>query len=241
MTAGRTASVCVEEALQPAAALDNQPAQRPLSLRCNFSWMFVANVVYAGCQWGMLSLLTKLGTLAMVGQFVLALAITTPVISLLMLQLRMVQATDAKGEYRFGDYLALRLTTIPLALAVITGISLAFGYRRETALLIIAVAVSAAVHSISDVIYGLLQRHQRMDRVAQSMMVKGALSLIALAVTMAVTGQVFYGVLAMAASRIVILVGWDFPNAGRVLGGSLGPRTPGRCSLWRGSRFRWDW
>ena len=48
-----------------------------LSLRTNFSWMIVGNVVYAGCQWGMLSMMAKLGTPTMVGQFVLALAIST--------------------------------------------------------------------------------------------------------------------------------------------------------------------
>ncbi len=46
----------------------------PLSLRANFSWTFVGNVVYAGSQWGMLVVLAKLGTPEMVGQFSLGLA-----------------------------------------------------------------------------------------------------------------------------------------------------------------------
>jgi O-antigen/teichoic acid export membrane protein len=222
MTAGRTASVSVEEAPPATTALASPPAQRPLSLRLNFSWMFVANVVYAGCRWGMLSVLAKLGTPAMVGQFVLALAITTPVMAFFMLQLREVQATDARRDYRFGDYLALRLTATALALALIAGIALASGYRRETVLVILAAAVSVAINSISDTVHGLLQRHERLDRIAQSLLVKGPLSLVALTGTMLVTGRVFYAVLAVAASRLIVLVFWDFPNAARVLhGGSL--------------------
>ena len=95
------------EAVQP-------PGAR--SLRANFSWTFVGNVIYAACQWAMLVVLAKLGSPEIVGQFALGLAITAPVIMLTNLQLRAVQATDAKRAYSFGDYLGLRLAVTPLAL-----------------------------------------------------------------------------------------------------------------------------
>jgi hypothetical protein len=41
-----------------AGGIDAQGA--PLSLRRNFSWTLAGNVVYAGCQWGMLVALAKL-------------------------------------------------------------------------------------------------------------------------------------------------------------------------------------
>ena len=100
-------------------------APRPLSLRSNFSWTFAGNVVYAGCQWGMLMVLAKLGSPEWSGQFALGLAVTAPIIMLTNLQLRAIQATDARREYRFGHYLALRLATTALALLVIAGIAAA--------------------------------------------------------------------------------------------------------------------
>lgn len=60
--------------------------------------------MYTACQWGMLSVLSKLGTPQVVGQFALALAITTPIVFFFNLQLRIVQATDARSEYAFSDY-----------------------------------------------------------------------------------------------------------------------------------------
>src|SRR3954469_7592651 len=86
-----------------------------LSLRSNFSWTFAGNVVYAGCQWGMLMVLAKLGSPERVGQFALGLAVTAPILMFSNLQLRAIQATDARREYRFGHYLALRLATTALA------------------------------------------------------------------------------------------------------------------------------
>ena len=37
-------------------------APRPLSLRKNFAWTLSGNIVYSGCQWGMLIALAKLGS-----------------------------------------------------------------------------------------------------------------------------------------------------------------------------------
>src|ERR1700674_1440657 len=77
-------------------------------LRVSFSWTLAGNVIYALCQFGMLSCLAKLGNASIVGQYALALAIAAPVFMLTNLQLRAVQATDARNEYDFADYFTLR-------------------------------------------------------------------------------------------------------------------------------------
>ena len=190
-------------------------APRPLSLRSNFSWTFAGNVVYAGCQWGMLMVLVKLGSPEKVGQFALGLAVTAPIIMLTNLQLRAIQATDARREYRFGHYLALHLATTALSLLVIAGI--ACGYRLETALVILALGLAKAFESLSDVVYGLLQAHERMDRIALSMMIKGPLSLVALGTTICFTRSIVWGALALAGSWGVLLIAYDIPNGTRLL------------------------
>src|SRR5580700_4270976 len=89
---------------------------QPRSIRANFAWTLAGYAVYAGCQWGMLVALAKLGTPAMVGQFALGLAATAPLLMFANLQLRTVLATDTRGEYAFSDYLGLRLSSTLLAL-----------------------------------------------------------------------------------------------------------------------------
>ncbi len=172
----------------------------------------MGNVVYAACQWGMLVVLAKLTTPEMVGRFALGLAVTTPVIMLSNLQLRGVQATDAMDEYRFGQYLGLRLITTLLALLIIAGFALAGEYPLETALVILAIGLSKAVESISDVYFGLLQRHERMDRIAKSRIIKGILSLIALGAMVYLTGDVLWGAVALTLSWAVVMIGYDLRN-----------------------------
>jgi O-antigen/teichoic acid export membrane protein len=195
--------------------------QKPLTLRRNFSWSFIGNVVYAGCQWGMLVVLSKIGSPEIVGQFTLGLAITAPVLIFTNLQLREIQATDAKHQYLFGDYLGLRLLSTGLALLVIAGITLKAGYSWETSLVILLVGLAKAFESISDVFYGLFQQYERMDRIAVSMMIKGPLSLLLLGCGVYLTGSVVGGTLGLAVAWALVLFGYDLPIGAWMLNHSL--------------------
>ena len=193
--------------------------QRPtqdLSLKANFSWTFVGNLIYAACQWLSLTVFARLGTTEMVGQFALGLAVVTPVIMFTNLQLRDLQATDAKNEYQFADYFCLRLATTALGLLVVLGITVGLRYRPETALVILAVGIAKAFEAISETFHGLFQRHERMDFVSKSMIMRGLLSPIAVAIGMYLTGQVLWGVICMALAWGLVLVTYDF-RTGRAL------------------------
>jgi len=191
---------------------------QPLTLRRNFYWTLLGNVVYAGCQWAMLVVLAKLGTPEMVGQFALALAVTAPVMLLSNLQLRAIQATDTKGEYQFADYLALRLITTVLALLVIIVVTIAGGYQSETAFVIVAIAIAKSIESISDVFYGFLQQKERMDHIAVSLIARGILSTVALASAIFLTRNLVYGAMGLAAVWATVLVLHDIPHARLIQG-----------------------
>lgn len=188
-----------------------------LSLRTNFSWTFVGNVLYAASQWGMLVALSKLGSAEMVGQFALALAVTAPIFMFANMNLRTVQATDARGEYLYNDYLSLRILTMLIAIAISAGIAVLSDYRAATAWAIIVMGVAKGFDGLGDVTYGLFQQRERMDRIAKSLILKGPLSLVALAVGVLVTDSVIGGVLGMTAVWAVILVIYDLRNAAVIL------------------------
>ena len=193
---------------------------KPLTLRRNFSWTFTGNLVYAASQWGMLVLLAKLGSPEMVGQFTLGLAVTAPVIMFTNLQLRGIQATDAKQQYAFADYLGLRLIGTGLALLIIAGITLKAGYRWETSLVILAIGLAKAFESISDVFYGLIQQHERMDRIAIALMIKGPLSLLFLSIGVLLTKTVLGGAVGLAIAWAVVLFACDIRNGALILNSS---------------------
>ncbi len=213
-----------------------------LSLRANFSWTLLGNAYYAASQWGVLVLLAKLTSAEKVGIFALGLAICNPAIALTNLQLRQVQATDARQLYVFGDYLSLRLVTTLLALLLILAVAF-LGYESARAWVIAMVGVAMAFESISDVCYGRLQQAERMDRISHSMMIKGTLSLAGLAAGIVLTRSLLCGTAGFAAGRLGVLLVYDLPMVARLARGyhaSLaGPSTGGSATA-EAVRLRWD-
>ena len=199
-----------------------------IPLRRSFAWLLTGNVAYAACQWGVLVAFARLGTPESLGRFALGLAISAPVVQFLSLQLRAVLATDAVGEHSFRDYFALRILTSLLALPVIAIVVAAAGYGREAALVILVVGAAKVVESLGDIIHGLFQQRERMEKIALSRSMKGVLSLAAVVVAMALTGDVLLAAAAMGAAWAVALMLYDLPCASRLLralpGDGLGPR-----------------
>jgi len=190
----------------PAAAL------QPLSLRANFSWTLSGNLVYAGCQWAMLVALAKLTSPGEVGRFALGLAVTAPIFMFANLQLRAVQATDARREVRFADYFALRLRTTALAFGLACAVA-AFGpFARETAVVIVALACAKVMDSLADVHYGLWQQHEQMDRIARSLALRGVLALAFLVAGVLAGHQAVWGALGMTLAWGLVLFGNDLPG-----------------------------
>lgn len=180
-----------------------------LSLRSNFAWVLAGNVVYAACQWGMIVVLAKLGNTLMVGRFSLGLAIATPVLMFTNLHLRAVQATDARRLYSFTEYLQLRSVLTLAAIVVIAGIAWFEHYERQTTIVILAVALAKGIEALSDIHYGLFQLNDRLDQTGMSMMLRGALSVVALSAGLYLTRQVFWGCVGLALAWLAALLFFD--------------------------------
>lgn len=215
-----------------------RPEYGGLPLRRNFSWMLFGNIFYAGCQWAMLMIIAKLGNPEMVGRFALGLAIAAPVIMFSNLNLPLVLATDARDKYPFRLYLALRLATATVATLIIALIVLSAGYPREVALVVIVIGVAKAFAAISEIYYGLFQKHERLDRVAKSMTLKGVLSLLSLGLGIYLTGSIFWGALGLAIAWALTLLTYDLPSARYVMWMAMpGEQTSIKTAL----RPHWHW
>jgi O-antigen/teichoic acid export membrane protein len=202
------------------------PAAIP-SLRNNFAWTFAGNILYAGCQWGMLSALAKLGSASIVGQFTLGLAISAPVFMFTNLQLRAVQATDVNAEGWFADYFTLRMLATLFGLIVILGLLPFAGNSMSVRVVIILVSVSKCFECMSDVTAGLLQREEQLKRVAISLMIRGVTSVLVFTSTFAYSRNLALSIAGMSGVWLAVLVLYDLPNVRRF----------GRC---HDSFFRFD-
>jgi len=196
------------------------PAGR-VSLRRNFIWTFAGNSLFGASQWAILSLIAKLGSREMLGDYALALALATPVVMLSHLNLRAVLATDVREQHPFGDYLAVRISASALALAAVAVLAVLWRGHPEVAWSILLLGVSLTADTTSDTFYGALQRRERMNEIAHSMIARGIFSLALLAAVLWMTGKLAPAVAALAAGRTLVLLAYDMPR------GSAGQRMAG--------------
>jgi hypothetical protein len=70
---------------------------------------------------------------------------------------------------------------------------------------------------MSDVFYGLFQQHERMDRIAISMAIRGPLSLVGLAAGVWYTGSVVWAAAGSALASALVLAGYDIVGGWRLL------------------------
>jgi O-antigen/teichoic acid export membrane protein len=164
-------------------------AAPPRSLIQNVVWTVGGTGIYSLSQWLVIVVLARAGSTRSVGQYAMGLATTAPIVLLAGLQLRDVQATDVRRQHAFGHYLALRLLTLGAALVAIVVAAGIGGPSREGFWTIVLIGVAKVFESLSDIHYGLLQQHERMDRIAQSAALRGVTGLAAVAAGQVLTGS----------------------------------------------------
>ncbi len=197
------------ETCSSAASFAESADSHRLSLRANFSWTFVGNVIYSACQWGIVVVLAKLGSPVLVGEYALGVAIATPVIALSQLQLRPVIASDVHEKYRFGDYLGFRLMATLLASLIVVAIALVVRSGPNETPLVILVGLALSLESVSDLYFARLQFIDRMDRIAKSQIVRAPLALAALGLLVHFTGSLVLGIAGMVIARLAVLIAYD--------------------------------
>ncbi len=178
--------------------------------------MSAGNAVDTLCQLGRAVVLAYLGGLEMVGLIVMAYAVCAPINALASLSLRAAAVTDARREYHFGDYLALRLVMATLAFGVIATLGLT-GYTGEMAWLILLVGGAEFFTSISEMFHSFQQRHERMDRISISMMIVALSSIMVLATVVYFTGSMLAALVGFPLITAGVLFGYDIPNSVRLL------------------------
>lgn len=125
----------------------------------------------------MLSVLAKTTNAQTVGTYALALAITAPAFLLTGLKLRQVQATDARGDHEFGEYLGLRILCSGATVVALVGACSLMNSSASLPVLLL-VCLYKAIESVLDIMYGLMQRHEKLGLLGRTMSIRAVLAAV---------------------------------------------------------------
>ena len=201
--------------MKQADTLSNPALKKP-SLRRNFSWVFIGQLIFTATNWLTTVLLAKMGGSVTVGQYSTAVAIVIPIMSMTQLMLRSVLTTDSKSDFRLGDYLTLRIISTITAILAIGCLLLTGSYTPIVAMCIIWYALTPTFDGIADIYQAYLQKHEQMTRNGVSQAARGLLNIVLLGAVYAATHDLPIAILASGISSLVILIGFDLPNSVRL-------------------------
>lgn len=177
---------------------------------------------------------------SVVGQYSLAVALVIPVQMLFNLQLRALQASDARRQYQFSTYFTLRLITTGLVCLVVLFIAAGSPLAEEIRLVVIGVLAIKAMESLSDVLYGAFQQAERMDFSSKARIIESVAGISVFVLIFYSSQNLLIALLAIAAALLAVLLFFTIPGL-RSLHGGLEFRLFGsemggyRALLWMGT------
>jgi O-antigen/teichoic acid export membrane protein len=178
-------------------------------LGTDFTWVLSGNLLYCVCQWGIVIALAKLGNTEQVGEYALGMAVSAPIVLFASLQLRALLASELRDRFTFGQYLTFRLVSLGAALLLVAGAVACMQMKWRLGVTVVLVGFAQALEFVSETYYGLMQKHEQMDRIAGSLLLKGPLSLAALCGAMYLTRNIVWAVIGLALGRLLVLLFWD--------------------------------
>jgi O-antigen/teichoic acid export membrane protein len=149
-----------------------------LARRLKASWALMGNLTYAAGQMVLLLLVARLAGLAELGMFTFALALTAPIQLGLGLSLRSVRVVEDPSEFPMRLFVGQAVASGAVAIALVAGISAIVISDLGTWCVVVAVAVMKALESQIELIYGEMQRLDRLDLVAASQVVRTFVMLV---------------------------------------------------------------
>jgi O-antigen/teichoic acid export membrane protein len=194
-------------------------------------------VIYLLAQLGVLSALAHYRGPFAVGQLGLALALATPIFLWANSGFRSAQAADVEADFSFAEYGGVRLAMTCVAVVLLLGLGTMIADDRSTFAVILVIALTKCVESISTLGYGAFQRVERIDLVAASFIMRGCGSLPLLILFLELGASTALALTAQLIVWSVVAVFFDYPRASRITTGKIVAPTLSWLQGWKLTRF----
>lgn len=161
--------------------------------RSIYCWNFLNAALSAMQSTLILIVLTRTNDMDDVGAFSIAYAVASLMLFIGQYGLRKYQASDIREQFSFASYLAMRIITCLLMVAVSIGycayVYLFNNYSVEKVCVVLLVCVLKTIQAFADVLHGQIQKMGRLDVAAKASFLRILVSIIACMAGLVLTGN----------------------------------------------------
>lgn len=176
----------------------------------NIVWTTLGYFSYFGFQWLIVMILAKIGTPINVGKYMLAVSISTPIITFFSMNLRTVLASDVKDKNIFKEYFVLRIITSVASLLIIFLYSIFIEPNTQTSIVIILLTIFKLSEGFSDLVFGFFQKKEQMKYIGQSQIIKTIVFSIVLITSYGLFENLSLTLFLLIISSVILLFVYDF-------------------------------
>lgn len=179
------------------------------ALKRDYFWNTVGVLLQNATSPILLLIVTRINGIYESGIFSFAFAVSIILWSLGMWGGRTYQVSDTRGEFSHRSYAVVRILLSVVMIIIAVGFSLINVYSSHMMLLIIVLTLFKVVESYADVLYGVLQSHNKLYLTGISLTVKSLVGVVLFIVVDLLTHNVLYASSAVVIVNLVVLLFYD--------------------------------
>lgn len=180
------------------------------NIAMNMLWNSIGSLFFLGCQWLITVLVVRFNSsYEDAGILSLGFSIFNTVYGIATLNLRTVQITEIDGKFQDGDFILNRFLFSAVAIILTVVVVFYNGYNQYTAICVLLIVCFRMVEAIVDVFHGIDQKAWRMDIIAKSFILRGALTLFSFILGLVVFDCFWISIVFMVIANYAALVFFD--------------------------------
>jgi O-antigen/teichoic acid export membrane protein len=125
---------------------------------------------------------------------------------------RIYQTSDLNNEFSIKEYFNSRLITSILMIFISLLYCLFSNYNLFNILLVFIFVIVRIIETLSDIIYGELQKNERLDIVGKSLIYKNTVVILAFLLTTIVSRNLIFSVMSIMIVTLLIFLFYDLPK-----------------------------
>lgn len=192
-----------------------------LSTKANTLWNMAGCLFYLGCQWLTTVLVVIFSTgYANSGALAFAMSVGNMFASVSLFKIRTYQVSDIEDRFSHNEYIGFRLATIAFSMALSSLYLAVIANDPYIVAATLAFLLFKADETFVDVLYGIDQKHGRMDYIGKSQIIRGFATIVGFSAPLVSTGNLLFAIVGMTALCFLTTLFFDLEHASRF--GKLG-------------------
>lgn len=183
----------------------------------NFIWNTLGTGLNAFNSLFFMIAVTRLNGIDNAGVFSIAFATACIIYFIGVYAGRIYQVTEPDKTITNKEYIANRIITVISMVVLVIAFCLVRRYTIFKTTIFILLTIYKAIEAFSEVLYGILQKNEKLDLVGKSLFCKSFLSVILFVIIDAITHNLIISISSMIVLAILITIIYDMKNASKYI------------------------